>query len=100
MRLDLASKRSLDLQWSKSRQPRPIEAMEDPTRADGYAYDVVIVFDRGPVWRRWAKRFQALGIECFAYASVQNDEVFVKVRAPLAVLERWAERTSPAFVNL
>ena len=66
--------------------------------AQGYGYDVVLVFERGKdccdddVWRKWIRRFQDVGIECFAYASIQNDEVFVKIRASLAVLEAWAER--------
>ena len=69
----------------------------DEGGADDDPWDYCIVFPHDPAetaprWREWLRAIAAAELEARAFFSVQNDEVYVKLRAPRAVLARWAER--------
>ena len=48
---------------------------------------------KGPklTWKAMVQKLANQGIETYLYHSIQKDEVYVKVRVPLAVLEKRAD---------
>jgi len=75
-----------------------LKVRSDSTDEDANTWDTVVVFERGKNnekdddWKRWAKRFASVGLEIYAYESLQRDEVLIKIRAPFDVLAAWAEK--------
>ena len=58
--------------------------------------DWIVIFNmvegKKQPWKKWASRFQEVGLTVHAYKSVQGDEVYMKIRASLKALEDRAER--------